>query len=345
MKTKLQKKSIVQWCEYCGKIFHTNRKEAKYCSNSCRTKAYRKRHGIPFPDFSKLVTSKSPSEDEYQAMLLYDELNSALLEEKAVENKYKMMLRRYENALDSYEKSPSAWSGDYLERRRREYLEAKSELTDKAGERKKIEEKSARIQTLLEHDKLNKKKLIISAEDLKGLQFNVLQFEGIWRRLLGKPHKNFRLVVIGAAISGKTTFSLKFANYLKDFGKVVYILNQDKITPKFQNKLVQLDISKIDFSPTSNKSEIKYILKNSDYDFIFYNASPKAKLNVNDINEILTLKPESAFIYILQQLERQDDEIAMIQQLCDFTIMINEGRAELIGIAGAPKVVVELGEI
>jgi len=36
-------------CAYCGKSIEDKRKNAKYCSNICRIKAYRNRHGIDEP--------------------------------------------------------------------------------------------------------------------------------------------------------------------------------------------------------------------------------------------------------------------------------------------------------
>jgi len=36
-------------CNYCGSSIDGRRKNAKYCSNICRIKAYRARHGISEP--------------------------------------------------------------------------------------------------------------------------------------------------------------------------------------------------------------------------------------------------------------------------------------------------------
>ena len=45
-------------CAYCGSLIKGKQKSAKYCSDICRLRAYRVRHGIPEPFETKKGSNK-----------------------------------------------------------------------------------------------------------------------------------------------------------------------------------------------------------------------------------------------------------------------------------------------
>ena len=60
---------------------------------------------------------------------------------------------------------------------------------------------------------------------------------------MGEPEPNFRMILSAQPGHGKTTFSLKFANYLsKHFGKAVYITNEENAS-RIKRKLDFIDDS------------------------------------------------------------------------------------------------------
>ena len=75
---------------------------------------------------------------------------------------------------------------------------------------------------------LNKK--IISSTELEGMEFNTINFKGVWGDFFGQPSLEFHCIIHGMPGEGKSTFAIQFAHYLaENFGKVVYISGEEGI--------------------------------------------------------------------------------------------------------------------
>ena len=68
----------------------------------------------------------------------------------------------------------------------------------------------------------------ISATDLMKTDFAPgLRFKNEWANFLGEPEKNFYMIISSPPGHGKTTFCIRFANYLADnFGRVIFFENE-----------------------------------------------------------------------------------------------------------------------
>nr|MCR4560193.1 hypothetical protein [Bacteroidales bacterium] len=68
----------------------------------------------------------------------------------------------------------------------------------------------------------------ISATDLMKTDFAPgLNFKGEWADFLGEPERNFYMIISSPPGHGKTTFCIRFANYLADnFGRVIFFENE-----------------------------------------------------------------------------------------------------------------------
>jgi hypothetical protein len=323
---------VTKVCDYCGKEFSAKRDEAKFCSASCRTKAYRKRHGIPFPDFSKLVTTKMPTEKESKLMMLNDELNTTNIEERTLEKQYKIVLEKYEQALNNYEHSPDNWSRENSLRKKKELDEVKNILSDKQLKRLALEKQITELQVGIDREFLENRQLIMSADDIIQMKFDILDLDGKWKELLGKPSSNFFLIIYGPAKSGKTSFALQFANYIKMFGSVVYIAVYEKISLSIQQKLIDNQITGIDLSRAKNKMEIDFVIKKGKYDFVFIDSAAHASLNVGDIEEMKIKFPRTSFITVFQVSEADNIQLSdKFKQRCDILVHINDGIATSVG--------------
>ncbi len=285
-------------CEYCGNSFTAKRKSAKYCSNACRTKAYRKRNGIPFPDFSQIITSRNPSAEQRQQQMRYDELNAILFEENAAEKKYLSAKRDYDLSLDNYRKFPTNWSRDNSERRKKEFFEVRNVYSEIKNQRIKLEKLIKENRISIEREKLQRKGLVLNANDIKQRKFEVIRLNGKWKELLGRPSRLFSMIIYGKKKSGKTTFALQLAEHLKEYGSVLYIGIEDKFSFKMQHKLQKLDISDIDISRAKNMSEIDYVISKGSYHFVFIDDAVRAFLTDMDIEELKQKYQSSSIIAV-----------------------------------------------
>ncbi len=325
--------SIIKTCQYCGKEFTAKRKEAKFCSASCRTKAYRKRHGIPFPDFSTLVQTNIPSEKENKLLILNNELQNLIEKENELQKDYQNLNKKYLNALEIYKNNQNNWSRENTNRRKKELSEINAILLDISLKKKKIVNNIQNLQKGIDREYLENRQLIMSADELKKMKFDILKFSGIWEELLGQPPSNFFMIIYGQAKSGKTTFSLKFANYLKNFGSVVYIAVYERISFTLQRKLIDYDISGIDISRAKNKGEISFVVNKGKYDFVIIDSAIQASLNIGDIEEMKVQNPNTSFITVFQVSEADNIKLSEIyKQRCDILVNINKGVATSTGM-------------
>lgn len=329
--------SINKTCQYCGKEFTAKRKEAKFCSASCRTKAYRKRHGIPFPDFSTLVQTNIPSEKENKLLLLNNDLQSLIEKENSLQSNFQNMNKKYLNAIEIYNHNPNNWSRENTNRKKKELSEINSILVDIQLKKRKILENIENLQKGIDREYLENRQLIMSADELKKMKFVILKFSGIWNKLFGQPPSNFFMIIYGQAKSGKTTFALKFANYLKNFGSVVYIAVYERISFTLQRKLIDYDISGIDISRAKNKSEISFVVNKGKYDFVVIDSAIQASLNIGDIEEMKAQNTNTSFLTVFQVSEADNIKLSEIyKQRCDILVNIKKGIATSIA-RNAPK--------
>lgn len=60
---------MLKKCIVCGQIFHAKRSSAKYCSNTCRVRAYRS--GVPQPpEHPPIIAQRTEDEVEDLALLI-----------------------------------------------------------------------------------------------------------------------------------------------------------------------------------------------------------------------------------------------------------------------------------
>lgn len=61
-----------------------------------------------------------------------------------------------------------------------------------------------------------------SVSNILSKKFDLLEFEGEWKKSLGTPDKAFSAAIWGNRTNGKTAFAMALAKYLTNFGKVAY---------------------------------------------------------------------------------------------------------------------------
>ena len=85
----------------------------------------------------------------------------------------------------------------------------------------------------------------ISANKFIASNFETMDFTGQWREFIGLPSNNFKIMLYGKAGCGKSTFALKFAQYLAaSLGlQVLYIAGEEKFGYTLHEKVVRLNIS------------------------------------------------------------------------------------------------------
>ncbi len=315
-------------CEYCQTEFVSSRKDAKFCTNACRTKAYRQRNGIPAPDFTKLSKPRHESIKEQQLQILQDDFQTILISEISLEKKYEEFFERYEQAVENYERSNNQWSRDYLSRKQKEYFDIKHDLFEVDERKRHLQKQIEDLEGEIGRDILLDNELIFTTESIRTMKFATLQFQGKWFEFLGNPLANFHMIAYGLPKSGKTEFAFQFANYLTQFGSVLYINSDEQISPLIQTRIKELNISDIHFSKARQKKEIEYIMQNGRYDFVFIDSCNQAQISISDLEYFRHKHPKIAVIAVFQiSIAEKIAGLYSFKNSWDLLVKIERGKA------------------
>lgn len=164
------------------------------------------------------------------------------------------------------------------------------------------EERIKRIMSFVEVRALSKDKHSIKAKDFIKMNFDTLNFKDKYLELIGKPTKNFYGMIWGDAKSGKSYFSIEFAQYLTRFGNVCYFAVEEGGGETLKNKIINLQAYDIDLEFTKNIPDI--FKKAKQYDFIFIDSVTKIDLQPDELERLRLLAPKTAIIAILQSVKQ-----------------------------------------
>ncbi len=139
---------------------------------------------------------------------------------------------------------------------------------------------------------------VLTAEEMANRTFEMLHFNSKYAALIGRPAKNFTMMLHGEPGAGKTTFLLQFANYLaENFGKVLYVSSEEFAASTMTEKVNELLNP---FPPNLFFVENFKGVDLSDYEFVILDSVNDLGLKLQDYKDLRKAHPETAFILILQ---------------------------------------------
>lgn len=112
----------------------------------------------------------------------------------------------------------------------------------------------------------------VSASSLAGMEFKTLPFDGKWKTHFGTPSENFSAMVWGKPKQGKTHYSFQLANYVSQFGTVLYVLSDEGIGYTVKEKIIANGLDKnekVSFIESRDVKEIENAIKSGQYKFVF----------------------------------------------------------------------------
>ncbi|WP_407269361.1 hypothetical protein [Tenacibaculum maritimum] len=118
----------------------------------------------------------------------------------------------------------------------------------------------------------NKENTVYSSSDISSMNFDTLTFTGEWAEFIQEPAKNMKLAIWGKPKNGKTAGATKFANYLTNFGSILYNFADQGINKSTKDlwKLSGLDDKNNAFlTDTRDIKELDELCASGKYDFVF----------------------------------------------------------------------------
>lgn len=171
---------------------------------------------------------------------------------------------------------------------------------------------------------------IMSSRDLKDYRYDSYDFEGKWEDLVGKPAKKFHMMVYGRPKQGKSYFCFDLAQYLSNFGKVLYIAAEEGFSATLQKKLQDMggDNPNLDFANFRDYDTIKNEIPRHDYRFVIIDSVNYIRIEPEEIEALKEANPRMALITVQQATK--DGKFRGSQQFahnCDMIIEVIEGVA------------------
>ena len=149
---------------------------------------------------------------------------------------------------------------------------ANPEGTPAANVLKEVSQQAAAPSTKTEPKPTTKQKGVLNSSDLMNMSFDSLNFTGDWANFMQEPAKNMRIAIWGKPKNGKTAGATTLANYLTNFGNVLYNF-ADQGFNKSTKDLWQL--SGLANKPnafavdTRDLNELDKLCASGKYDFVF----------------------------------------------------------------------------
>ena len=181
---------------------------------------------------------------------------------------------------------------------------------------------------------------IMSSRDLRDYRYDQYEFEGKWLDLVGKPGKKFHMMVYGRPKQGKSYFCFDLAQYLSNFGKVLYIAAEEGFSATLQKKLEDMggDNDNLDFANFRDYETIKNALPGHDYRFVVIDSVNYIRIEPEEIEQLKADNPRMALITVQQATK--DGKFRGSQQYahnCDIIIEVIQGVAHHTGRFAPPS--------
>lgn len=138
---------------------------------------------------------------------------------------------------------------------------------------------------------------IFSAHQIKTMEFDMLKFDGEWKKLFGQPDPNFTMMIFAKPKQGKSTIMIDFANYLATyFGNVLYVAIEETIRRTLQEKIIRLgaDHPRLDFT-----GKLPNTIPDK-YQFVFIDSANAAGIDIDRMRSIIKKNPSKGIVFVFQ---------------------------------------------
>lgn len=157
-------------------------------------------------------------------------------------------------------------------------------------------------------------------------------FTGEWERLFGNPDIRFSTLIRGEAKSGKSTFCAKFAQYVSQYGRVLYVSAEERLNSKtLQLRIEQCGVtsSNIRFTDARDLDIIERIIQKGGFRFVFIDSVQHVKMNIDQWLKLKTkFKRRKLSWHLVMQM---GENITKYKHEVDVLIEVTEGVASAHG--------------
>lgn len=171
-----------------------------------------------------------------------------------------------------------------------------------------------------------------SPKEISEANVEVYPFMGDWKKLLGEPDIRFSTLIRGEAKSGKSTYAAKFAQYISQFGRVLYVSAEERLKSKtLQQRLNHCGVTseKIRFVHEKDVKNIEQLVKNGGYRFVIIDSVQHVQMSYNDFEDMrFKFKKRKLSWHLIMQM---GVDITKWKHEVDVLIEVKQGFAQAHG--------------
>lgn len=172
-------------------------------------------------------------------------------------------------------------------------------------------------------------------------KFDEFAFDGKWLEAMGRPEKNFKMIIYGKPKNGKTEFCIQFAKYMTKFGKVLYNSfeqgHSKSLQDAFRRQNMQDVKGKIIVTHKEKYQDMFNRLKRKKSpQIVFIDSLQYIKLSGDQWKELIETFPRKVFIVIshAQGDEPKGEGAITIQYDVDISVLVKGFAAHCQGRFG-----------
>lgn len=149
-----------------------------------------------------------------------------------------------------------------------------------------------------------------SPKEVLAKTYTTLPWDGKWAAAFGCPAVNELWTIQGASGSGKSSFSMQLARKLCEYGTVLYMSYEERVSQSFQQRLDRFKMNEVQgrfriaVEDTIEELTTRLKCKKSPR-FIIVDSFQKSEWSYEATMELVRRFPRKSFIFILQEYKGQ----------------------------------------
>lgn len=172
-------------------------------------------------------------------------------------------------------------------------------------------------------------------------KFDEFEFTDKWLEAMGKPERNFKMIIYGKPKNGKTEFCIQFAKFMTNFGKVLYNSFEQGHSKSLQDAFRRQNMEEVKGKIIVTHKE-KYdemfarLKRKKSPNIIFIDSLQYIKLSADQWKELIEKFPRKVFIVISHASgdEPKGSSAEAIQYDVDISVLVKGFAAHCQGRFG-----------
>jgi hypothetical protein len=132
-------------------------------------------------------------------------------------------------------------------------------------------------------------RLIFNVKTIREKRFDTIHLDNTYGKLMGDPESKFIAMFYGPSGSGKSVFTLKFANiYANTVGKVLYNSHEEKVNQTIQERIIKFNIHspKLYFGNALKFDEMVHKIERNHYRLVIIDSVQYMALTYEQLKDL-----------------------------------------------------------